>query len=119
MMTRLLCCLLWAVAFVLVQGQGLTYHSSPREIWRQTFNAIGEGNGVYLTPTHDMLVAVSRVGILRAYNPDGGEILWTFSPPLIGGGSVSCQSGITFVETSAATYLAYMVVDTAAREVST
>lgn len=103
-----------------VCAQDLIYHDNPREIWRNTFNAIGVGNGVFLSPSKDALVVVSRAGILRAYDPADGSDLWTFSPPLLAGTSFRCQSGITFVETpQATTYLAYMIVDNAAGEAST
>lgn len=105
----IVCAAAW---LVIVNAQDVIYHDEPRELWRKTFSAIGQGNGVYLTPSSEKLVAVSRSGILRAYNPADGQVLWTFSPPLLGGGSVSCQGGITFVEKAGATYLAYMVIDT-------
>ena len=109
---------LLATSFGRAQEQ-LVYNKEPRELWRQTFNAVGEGNGVFLTPAKDKLIAVSRAGILRAYNPTDGRVEWTYSPTLVTGGSVSCHSGITFVETLSSTYLAYMVIDTVAKEVST
>lgn len=113
-------CLLWTAWIVAsVRAQDLVYHDRPREIWRRTFNAVGEGNGVFLSPAEDRLVVVSRAGILRAYDPANGNDLWTFSPPLVDGRSFSCQSGITFVETSQSTYLAYMIVDSFAGESST
>ena len=100
-------------------AQDLIYHDQPRRIWSKTFNAIGEGNGVYLTPARDKLIAVSRTGILRAYDPANGDVLWTFSPPLMGGGSTSCQSGISFFDASSSTHLAYMVIDTVAGQTTT
>ena len=119
-MTKLFCWIhLLLVLPALVQSQSLVYHDAPREVWRKTFNAIGEGNGVYLTPSGDKLIAVSRAGILRAYDPTDGSVLWTYSPSLMDGGSVSCQSGITFIETFLTTHLAYMVMDTVAGQVST
>jgi hypothetical protein len=120
MLRMVFCILFWtSTVLTLALGQGLVYHDQPVEKWRKTFNAIGEGNGVFLSPPGDMLVAVSRLGIVRAYDPADGGVLWTFSPPLIGGGSISCQSGITFVYTETLAYLAYMVTDTVAGEVST
>ena len=116
---RLLRPLLLGICFPWVCSQDLLYHEKPREIWRKTFNAIGEGNGVFLSPFKDKLMVVSRAGILRAYDPADGRVLWTFSPPLMEGTSFSCQSGITFVETPEATYLTYMIVDNAAGETST
>ena len=112
--------LVW-LACLLVSGQSqeLFYHDQPHETWRMTFNSIGEGNGLYLTPAKDKLIAVSRSGILRSFSPSDGSVQWTFSPPLISGGSVSCLGGLTFVETVASTYLAYMVVDTINGEAST
>eukprot|EP00977_Amphora_coffeiformis_P002529 scaffold473_cov156-Amphora_coffeaeformis.AAC.11 len=116
---RLLHAVLSTIWVISVCTQDLLYHDKPHEIWRNTFNAIGEGNGVFLTPSKDKLVVVSRAGILRAYDPADGSDLWTFSPPLMEGTSFSCQSGITFVETPQATYLTYMIVDNAAGEAST
>ena len=118
-MMRLFRSLFLTVWVASVRAQDLIYHDKPREIWRNTFNSIGEGNGVFLSPSKDKLVVVSRAGILRAYDPANGGDLWTFSPPLIAGRSFSCQSGITFVETSQSTYLAYMIVDSVAGEIST
>lgn len=109
----------WIFWPVRTHGQELVYHEQPRRVWSKTFNAIGEGNGVYLTPAQDKLIAVSRSGILRAYDPTNGDVLWTFSPPLMDGGSTSCQSGITFVEGSESTYLAYMVIDAVASQITT
>jgi hypothetical protein len=100
-------------------AQDLLYHDEPRWLWSVTFNAIGEGNGLYMTPQKDKLIAVSRSGIVRAYTPMDGNVLWTFSPPPIDGGSVSCQSGATFVETSASSFLVYMIIDRVAGESST
>lgn len=110
----------WSVLVTtLAQGQELVYLDEPREIWRKTFNAIGEGNGVYLTPSRDTLVAVSRAGILRAYDPADGAVLWTFNPPLVQGASYWSQGGVTFAQTPSLEYLAYMVIHTIAQNVQT
>ena len=99
--------LLSAVGLGLVKCQedgDIIYHSTPKEVWRKTFNAIGQGNGVYLAAP-DLLVAVSRAGIVRGFNPSDGTILWTFSPLALTGGSVSCQGGMTLMEPPSSTAL--------------
>ena len=111
--------IVWALWPVLTQAQEIIYHNEPRRAWTKTFNSIGEGNGVYLTPARDKLIAVSRAGILRAYDPASGDVLWTFSPPLMDGGSTICQSGVTFIEGASSTLLAYMLVDTVAGQDTT
>lgn len=111
--------LVWVIALISTQGQELVYLDEPRELWRFTFNAIGEGNGVYLSPSNDKLVAVSRAGILRAYDPAYGSTLWTFNPPFVQGASYRCLGGVTFAQTTTLEYLAYMVIYTVDLDVQT
>ena len=120
-MIGLFLCLLWILWPVVVttQAQEIIYHEEPRRVWTEVFNAVGQGNGVYLTPTRDKLVAVSSVGTIKAFSTSG-SVLWIFSPPLIDGRRTSCQSGIIFAEdASSSTYLAYMVMDTVAGQTTT
>lgn len=86
----------------------LVYDSTPEEIWRVQFSPIGPGNGAFLSKDEDMLVVVAATGRVRAYDPMTSNVLWTFTPPL-DPNTVSCKSGVKFVETLTDTYLAYAV----------
>lgn len=53
-----------------------TYLDEPVESWRAEFPSMDIGNGVFVSPSGDMVVAVGSNALVRAYQPSNGEVLW-------------------------------------------
>jgi hypothetical protein len=68
--------LLLAAAAVCAAQNATTYLDEPVESWRAEFPSIGIGNGVFASPSGDMVVAVASNGLVRAYQPSNGDVLW-------------------------------------------
>jgi outer membrane protein assembly factor BamB len=100
-----LACLV-ALAPVVVQSQ--TTHFSGDEVqvaWQIFTNAVGKGNGAFLSPRGDALVVVSSNGVVRALNPEDGVALWSFpSTP-----GATSSSGAFFNTNADTPYVAYCV----------
>ena len=104
--------------FATVLCDELEYLDPPLETWRRSFLSVGPRNCVFMAPTGDMLVAVSEAGIVEAYEPLSGSVLWTFSPESISGMTTSSQSGITFAFHADVPYLAYSITYVNASDIS-
>jgi outer membrane protein assembly factor BamB len=100
----LLACL--AALAPVVQSQ--TTHFSGDEVqmpWQKFTNAVGKGNGVFMSPRGDALVVVSSDTVVRALNPEDGEPLWSF--PATPGATTS--SGAFFNTNADTPYVAYCI----------
>lgn len=75
-LNRLGVILLSAMAAICAGQDATKYLDEPVESWRSEFPATGMGNGVFVSPNGDMVVAVASSGLVRAYRPSNGEILW-------------------------------------------
>jgi outer membrane protein assembly factor BamB len=88
--------------------QSQTTHFSGDEVqvaWQIFTNAVGKGNGAFMSPRGDALVVVSSNGVVRALNPEDGEALWSFpSTP-----GATSSSGAFFNTNADTPYVAYCV----------
>ena len=71
-----------------------------------------EGNGLYLSPRGDLLVATSFDATVRAFDPHTGHIVWTYQPNSLGY-PMRCFGGVTFNMEAATPYLVVAIADKA------
>lgn len=90
----------------------LTYLDGPRLLWNEFTFEVSQRNGVFLSPDESMLVATSVDGLVRAFAPLTGLLLWEFQPPSRGF-SIRCQSGVTFNYIADEPYIVYSIIDDA------
>jgi outer membrane protein assembly factor BamB len=112
---RMNCCcfayatVLWTVSWLLCGSNAIstTYHSGDRVqvAWQVSTSPVGKGNGAFLSPRGDVLVAVSSDGLVRALDPQNGEALWTYpSTP-----GTTSSSGAFFSPNAPIPYVAYCI----------
>lgn len=76
------------------------------QLWSQfATDGIDKGNGVFLSPSGDLAVVVSRNGAVSAFNPATGVPVWSFPTP---SATSNSTSGAFFVS-GASPYIAYCV----------
>lgn len=97
-----------------VQAQDFNYQD-PTLVWQarttdDTSAGVVDGNGIYLAPDSSMIVSTSSDGTLRAFQPQTGEVLWTFVPENLGF-AVRCWSGVTFSFRGNRRYMVYAIAD--------
>jgi len=73
----------------------------------ETPHGVFHGNGVFLTPDYENVIAVSEFGKMIAYNADSGDWLWDYDPPAAGVPTavISSSAGVTF----GSAYMVYAV----------
>lgn len=79
----------------------LTYRESPELQWDARVQSVREGNGVFLSPDEDLLVATSNLGYVTGFGAkDGSEIFqYTYDPNTTNIEFISSSSGISFSKT--------------------
>ena len=91
-----------------------SYLPTPTLLWSEfatsSTNGVQQGNGLYMSPDGQMLVATSFDGTVRAFEPQTGAILWTYQPDSIGL-QYRCFSGVTFNYQADPKYLVYAIAD--------
>lgn len=83
------------------------------ELWTVSTNAVGVGNGAFMSPRGDLLAVISNDGLIRALNPSNGTRIWSF-PPEVG---TTSTSGIFFSSEAAVPYTVHCIQSGAARYV--
>lgn len=80
-----------------VEGQ-LTYRSNPELQWNARVQSVREGNGIFLSPNEEMIVASSNLGYISAFGArDGAEVFrYNYVPNSTDVQFISCGSGLAF-----------------------
>jgi hypothetical protein len=90
------------------QQQSIEY-ITPQEAWRVPYLPMQRGNGVYMEPNGEILVAVSYYADVSAMNPLTGDLVWDYTPNLASGAILTTSSGITFNSLANPPYLVFAV----------
>lgn len=72
------------------------FFAEPEPRWTQVFEAMGDNNGIVVSPDNQSLYLTSSLGNLRALNPSTGETYWTYAPTGDGTQPFSTNGEATF-----------------------
>jgi hypothetical protein len=88
----------------------LVYKADPSINWSARGEPVRQGNGVFLSPSEDIVVSSSNIGAVNAWDSLDGTKLWRYSPVAESGAVLSCSSGVTFIKTDSMESMFYTVV---------
>jgi hypothetical protein len=82
--------------------------SATTPVWSGSASAVGEGNGVYLSPDGALAVVVSTDATVKAFNSLDGTVVWTFPAPTT---TATSLGGAFFCYASTTPFVLYSYVD--------
>lgn len=96
------------LALVSPAGAQLSHRDSPEIQWEVQIKSVRQGNGVFLSPNEEMLVASTNLGYVSAFGArDGAEVFhYTYVPDTTAIEFISSTSGIAF----STDYMVYSVI---------